>query len=122
VYKTMTEKEKKVEIRQAQKKFCVWEIDNSGKFTYVSSDITDFLGYTYKEMLLKTVYDIIPIENKTKLLEKVASLNREEESFVHLETILVDKNKIKKKFAINAFLVINEGIRTGYSGICYNIE
>jgi PAS domain S-box-containing protein len=120
VVRTIAREEKQEEVISSKKKFCVWEIDNSGNFTYVSSDITDFLGYTYKEMLNKSVFDIIPIENKTKLLELVAHLNKEEESFIHLETILLDKNKKKKKFVLNAFLVTNEGIRTGYSGICYN--
>jgi PAS domain S-box-containing protein len=57
----------------------VWEVNEKGKYTYVSPKIKDLLGYAPKEVLNKTPFDLMPKEEAKRVREIfINAVNRHE--------------------------------------------
>jgi diguanylate cyclase (GGDEF)-like protein/PAS domain S-box-containing protein len=69
----------------------IWEVDSQGRYTYVSPQVRNILGYEPDEVLGKSPYDFMPDEEAKRLSEKCGSLIRERQPIVALENLNVHK-------------------------------
>lgn len=70
----------------------VWEVDSQGRYTYVSPQVINILGYEPQEILGKTVYDLMPPGESKLVAEKMAALIREGKPIIALENINLHKD------------------------------
>ncbi len=71
---------------------CVWEIDSLGRYTYVSPQIKDILGYEPDEILGTTPYDLMLPEESKRVSAIVGALMRAEKPILALERITIHKD------------------------------
>jgi PAS domain S-box-containing protein len=45
----------------------IWEVDANGVYTYVSPKVRDLLGYEPKEIIGRTLFDLMPVEESERL-------------------------------------------------------
>lgn len=70
----------------------VWEIDPDGRFTYVSPQVRNILGYNPEEILGKTPFDLMSRKDARRLAEAFELLMKERSPIVELENINIHKN------------------------------
>ena len=70
----------------------VWEVNEYGFFTFVSPKVFDILGYTPKEILGKTPFDLMPSEEQLRLSEVINSFVLEQQPFKNLQNINLHKD------------------------------
>jgi PAS domain S-box-containing protein len=95
-----------------------WEVDNQGKYTFISGRVTELLGYTPKEMIGKTPFDLMPKEEAQRIGEIFKKIVSKKEKIVDLENINLTKKGKKVVILTNGVPIINnEGKITGYRGV-----
>lgn len=70
----------------------VWEIDTEGKYTYVSPQVKNILGYEPDEVLGRTPFDFMPTADAKYLSKKIAELTRRKKPILDLENIKIHKD------------------------------
>lgn len=70
----------------------VWEVDSRGYYTYVSPQVKKILGYEIQEVLGKTPFDLMPLEEAKRISEIFEVLVKEEKPIVALENINLHKD------------------------------
>jgi PAS domain S-box-containing protein len=95
----------------------IWEVDSNGVYTYVSSHVSDILGYDSKDMVGTFYHDYYLPEEKVDMIIKAKELFREKKPI---------KNFLKKNVHKDGRIVIcetngvpifdDEGAPTGYRG------
>ncbi len=70
----------------------VWEVDAGGKYTYVSPQIKNILGYEPGEILGKTPFNLMSPEEARRVSEIFGALTKERKPFAALENINIHKN------------------------------
>ncbi len=114
-------------LRESEQKFkdlietttdWVWEVDKNGVYTYVSPKVEDLLGHEVSEVLGKTPFDFMPVEEAEKkgkfFKEKVIN----KESFYRLENVNRHKDGHLVILETNGIPVFDEkGQLKGYRGI-----
>ncbi len=70
----------------------VWEIDENGKYTYVSPRVRELLGYDPEEVIGKTPFDLMPPEEARRVSEIFAPLLAERRNVTGLENTNLHKN------------------------------
>lgn len=70
----------------------VWEVDAEGRYTYVSPQVKDILGYEPQDLLSKTPFDLMSREEAARVSEIFAALAREGRSIAALENINIHKD------------------------------
>jgi len=70
----------------------VWEVNTEGRYTYVSPQVKNILGYEPHEILGKTPFDLMPPEEARRLSEKFGELIRERKPIAALENINLHKD------------------------------
>lgn len=70
----------------------VWEVDSNGKYTYVSPQIKNILGYEPEEILGKTPYELMPLEEAARVSEVFTALIREGKPITALENTNIHKD------------------------------
>jgi PAS domain S-box-containing protein len=69
----------------------VWETNDRGVYTYVSSKIRDILGYEPEEVLGKTFFDFMPREEARRAADFFVSLTRHQKPFMMNEHVHLHK-------------------------------
>ncbi len=96
----------------------VWEVDKDGKYTFVSGRIKKFLGYTQKEIIGKTPFDLMPkdeAERVGKIFKKIASKKK---PIVDLENWNISKKGEKVLLLTNGVPMLDKkGKLLGYRGV-----
>ncbi len=69
----------------------IWEIDIDGKYTYVSPKVMDILGYDVKDILGKTIFDIMPEGEAERIKNIFVQTVKKQKSFYSLENIVLHK-------------------------------
>ncbi len=70
----------------------VWEVDTRGRYTYVSPQVKNILGYEPREILGKTPFELMSPEEATQVAEKFTTLIKELKPIVALENINIHKD------------------------------
>lgn len=75
-----------------QSRTFAWEIDLDSKYTYVSSNVEDILGYKQEEMLKKKVFDLHPAEGLEVFKKDVLKIIKNKERVKDFENPIVSKS------------------------------
>lgn len=70
----------------------VWEVDESGVYTYVSPKVFDLLGYIPEEVVGKTPFDFMPEREADRLLMIFGEIAAHQEAFHNLENLNLRKD------------------------------
>ncbi len=63
----------------------VWEVNEKAQYTYISPKVKDLLGYTPKEVLGKTPFDLMPKDEAARVGKIFRDIARKKEPFFSLE-------------------------------------
>ncbi len=95
-----------------------WEIDKNGKYTYVSDNIKNILGYTPKEVIGKSLFDFIDPEDIPRISKITKKAFKNKKRIVNLVNRNITKSGKKIYLLTNAIPILNKkGNLTGYQGI-----
>ena len=96
----------------------VWEVDVQGHYTYCSGRVADVLGYTTEEMLGKTLFDLMPPDEATRVSKIFEEIARKREPILDLENWNISKEGHRVCLLTNGVPVLNEeGTLVGYRGV-----
>jgi PAS domain S-box-containing protein len=77
----------------AEGRTIVWEVDTTGRYTYISPVVEDILGYRPKEIIgKKYFYDLFPEDRRENLMAEIFSAMRHREVFVDYDNALVARD------------------------------
>ena len=124
----ITERKKAEEaLRESEQKFkdlietttdWVWEVDKNGVYTYVSPKVEDLLGHKISEVLGKTPFDFMPVEEAEKIGKFFKEKVINKESFYRLENVNRHKDGHPVVLETNGIPIFDEkGQFKGYRGI-----
>ncbi|MFC1668081.1 PAS domain S-box protein [Chlamydiota bacterium] len=118
-------------LRESEKRFqdiaknareWIWEVDMSGKYTYVSPIVKKILGYSQEEVLTKHFYDFFEKKNRKELKKSAFSAFSNKESFRNFINCNIHKNGEQVWLSTSAIPLINEkGDLIGYRGLDIDI-
>lgn len=100
-WETVTHKRAEVALRESEEKFrglvestsdWIWEINSKGIYTYASPKIEEILGYSQKEVVGKTPFDLMPPDESEQLIKIFFDLIRKSEPFMALENVNLHKD------------------------------
>ena len=96
----------------------VWEIDERNHYTYVSPRVREILGYAPEEVLGKTPFDLMPLEEAKRVAEVIAPVTGRTEPFVLLENVNLHNDGHRVILETSAAPVFDsQGVFRGYRGI-----
>jgi PAS domain S-box-containing protein len=100
----------------------VWEVDEAGRYTYVSPRIKDLLGYEPEEIMHKTPFDLMPPEEAKRIKEVFITAVTQQEPIHSLENINLHKDGHPVVLETSGTPIFDtKGIFCGYRGIDRNI-
>jgi len=115
------------ELRESERRFkdvaqstadWIWEVDEEGKYTYVSKSIKQLLGYEAKDIIGKTPFDLMPEDEAKRIAKKFKQIVSKKKSIVDLENWNVTKSGKKVCLLTNGVPILNEkGKLVGYRGV-----
>jgi len=107
-----------------QSRTYIWEIDDEGKYIYVSDQIKDILGYESSELIgQKTVFDLHPEVDREKFKAEIFARFRNKQEIAGLENQATSKDDQVVWFLSSGKPVLNEfGKLTGYRGSSTDIS
>ena len=70
----------------------VWEVGKNDRYTYVSPQVLEILGYLPEEVIGKTCYDLMPPDEAESIREKFAQIASAGKPIVRLENINLHKD------------------------------
>ena len=118
-------------LRQSEEKFraivevssdCIWEVDARNRYTYLSPQILDLIGYEEKELIGKTPFGMMTEEETDRYIDYLKPIAAARQSFAFLENVNIHKNGenvIAETSGVPIFDATGEFI--GYRGIVRNI-
>lgn len=100
----------------------LWEIDNTGKITYISSNVQEILGYEPKTLIGTYIWDLHPEEGKKAMKETVVKTIEEGSTMIGLENEVMTKSE-ETLWVLTGVLPIydTQGNITGQQGWDTNI-
>lgn len=114
-------------LKQSEEKFkdisfsigdWIWEIDQDGKYTYCSDKVSDILGYSTDEVIGKSSFDFMPMEEAQKMGQVFASIIQKRESFRDLEKWNLHKDGRKICLSTSGVPIFNDNNDwIGYRGV-----
>jgi PAS domain S-box-containing protein len=100
----------------------IWEIDPEGKFVYLSPQSETILGYSPREMMNRSFYDILPQENLAGIREAMSRHGREAGMYMlEIETRNKRTNAPINLEIISQPVYAEDDTLTGYRGIAVDI-
>ena len=70
----------------------VWEIDERGLYTYVSPKVREVLGYEPQEMLGRSPFDFMPVEEARRVAELIAPVSGKMQPFRLVENVNIHRD------------------------------
>ncbi|MBD3392579.1 MAG: PAS domain S-box protein [Chitinivibrionales bacterium] len=100
----------------------VWQVDTSGRYTYVSPNVGRIIGYSPEELLGKTPFDLMQPEEALRIGQAFAEIAGRREPIIALEDMMMHKDGRLVIFETNATPVFDgKEAFFGYFGICRDI-
>ena len=96
----------------------IWEVNSEGVYTLVSGNIKSILGYTEEEILGRTPFDLMPSEEREKILSIFSEISIKKERIVDLENWNLHKDGQLVCLLTNGVPILDEeGNLLGYRGV-----
>ncbi len=96
----------------------IWEVDVNSVFTYVSPKVRDVLGYEPKEIIGKTPFDLMPLEEAERVQKVFKTILDSDKSFKILDNTNIHKDGSLKILETSGVPIFDEaGKFIGYRGI-----
>lgn len=101
----------------------VWETNEKGVYTYVSPRVTDILGYQPHEVLAKTMFDFMPLQDTHRAVEIMTGVisSRKPFRFMHTKNLRKDGHPVFLETSGNPYFG-PDGNWLGYRGIHRDIS
>ena len=100
----------------------IWETDKKGKFTFCSTNISKYLGYSPEEIIGKSFYEMVSPDDYKQIKQVFDDAIKNKTPVDNLENWLVDKTGKKIYVRTNGVPVTDEsGDLIGYRGIITDI-
>ena len=100
----------------------VWEVDLQGRFTYASQNIEPLLGYREDEILGKTPFDIMTLEEATRVSAIFSDVAGRKGSIKDLDNMYLAKDGHAVYLLTNGVPILDtKGELAGYRGVCKDI-
>lgn len=100
----------------------IWETDERGRFTYVSKNSKDILGYESSEMIGKNPMDFVSDPQKKEYGQLIRNIHKSRDSFRRIEVMLLHKDGRKVFLENSGVSVFNEqGVFKGNRGAVQDI-
>ncbi|MGD9971574.1 MAG: response regulator [Desulfatirhabdiaceae bacterium] len=96
----------------------VWEIDANGVLNYISGRVKNILGYDADEMIGKSPFDVMPLDEAERMNAYLKSKAASKAPMVNLETWGLTRDGRQIRMLTNAVPVLSrEGTLVGYRGV-----
>ncbi len=96
----------------------VWEVNRDGVYTYASPKVQELLGYESNEVIGKTPFDFMPLEERERVAEMFRGLRASPQSFRGMENTNLHKNGRRVVLDTSGVPIFDEeGKFSGYRGI-----
>jgi diguanylate cyclase (GGDEF)-like protein/PAS domain S-box-containing protein len=96
----------------------IWEVDINARYTYLSPNIKELLGYEANERIGKSPFDFMPEDEAKSIAKKFAEILNERRPFTALENTNQHKDGHKVIMETNGLPIFDEeGLLSGYRGI-----
>lgn len=100
----------------------IWETDENLRFTYMSRNVTEHLGYDPEDRLGRTLLDVIPEQDAERLKPFMASLRESPRAFHNLEYRAVHHDgTLRIREASGVPIYDGEGRHKGFRGVTRDI-
>ncbi|MFX1292228.1 MAG: PAS domain-containing protein, partial [Promethearchaeota archaeon] len=100
----------------------IWEVDANSVFTYISPKIRDILGYDPEEMIGKTPFDLMPLDEAEHVQNIFQTILESDKSFKILENTNIHKNGSSIVIETSGVPIFDENRQLlGYRGISRDI-
>jgi len=97
---------------------CVWEVDSSAVYTYVSPKVMDILGYRPEEVLGRTPFDLMPTEEAGRVRPIFDDIAASKKPFALLENVNMHKDGSLVVLETGGAPILDQaGNLLGYRGI-----
>jgi len=70
----------------------IWEVDESLRYVYASPKVVDLLGYPPQELLGRTPFDFMPLEEAVRMREEFERLLQQQRPFLAMENVAFHKD------------------------------
>lgn len=101
----------------------VWETDQEGRYTYVSKNVEKVLGYSPDYLLGKSYFDIMPEDEKSKIIDLFKSISLEKMAIVNLKNWVLTSDGRRVLLLTNGVPVLGKtGELIGYRGVDRDIS
>ena len=118
-------------IRESEEKYrdlvesttdCIWQIDATGRYTYVSPMICALTGYEPAEIVGKTPFDVMTLVDAQRAASEFANIAAKRAPFTQLEYTILTKAGTELVIETSGVPIYNDnGTFNGYRGIDRNI-
>ncbi|MFX0177806.1 MAG: PAS domain S-box protein, partial [Candidatus Hodarchaeota archaeon] len=100
----------------------IWEVDVNSVFTYVSPKVRDILGYEPEEVISKTPFDLMPLDEAERVHKLFQTILESDKSFKILDNTNIHKNGSLIILETSGIPIFDEnGQLLGYRGISRDI-
>lgn len=128
IYRDISEQKKIIdELKNSEKRFhdvalssadWIWEIDKEGKYTFASGRVKQLLGYSPEEIIGKTPFDLMLLEEAERVKKIFSQIAAEKKPIVDLENWNLTKEGKRVLLLTNGVPILNEnGELFGYRGV-----
>lgn len=128
IYRDITEQKKIIdELKNSEKRFhdvalssadWIWEIDEEGKYTFASGRVKQLLGYTPEEIIGKTPFDLMLLEEAERIKKIFGQIKAEKKPIVDLENWNLTKDGRRVLLLTNGVPILDEsGELLGFRGV-----
>ena len=118
-------------IRESEEKYrdlvesttdCIWQIDATGRYTYVSPMIRALTGYEPAEIVGKTPFDVMALVDAQRAASEFANIAAKRAPFTQLEYTILTKAGTELVIETSGVPIYDDnGTFNGYRGIDRNI-
>lgn len=96
----------------------IWEVDPNGRYTYSNRIVEDILGYKPQEIIGRTPFELMPIDEAKRLTRIFCEIAKDRKAFTNLENINLHKSGRKVVLETSGVPVFDEnGAFRGFRGI-----
>jgi len=100
----------------------IWETDENDRFTYVSRNANNILGYEFQEMIGKKPMDFVPEAQKKEYTQLIKDISESREPFRRIEVMVRHKDGQHIFLEISGTQVFdNQGVFRGNRGVVQDI-
>ena len=96
----------------------IWEVDAHGRYTFVAGRVKEILGYHPDEVIGKTTFDFMPLQEARRIGETFASIAEKKAPIKEMENWNLTKDGRLVCFLTSGVPILNErGELLGYRGV-----